>query len=109
MRNPQEYFYVRDHKAFKGAQGEDDTLEVELDDCIFYGKNAWHDAAIMLGFRFDKPSGWKGRKRDDKSVYYTNNTKFGVKYMCKLCGKKQLGIGGYNHWPWCHANRKQGE
>lgn len=42
--------------------------------------------------------------------FWCLDTKYGVKYMCKTCGKKQLGInfsGEHMHWKECpHYNWK---
>ena len=100
-----EKIFVQDHPGFVESIGEKDSLQVHLKDKAFLGHYAWHDAARHLDFRFDKPSGWKGKKRDD-STYYTKSTKYGVKYKCKWCGKESLGIGAYNHWRWCHSNKR---
>lgn len=40
--------------------------------------------------REPKPSGWKGTK---ESTWYTKDSAYGVRYMCPVCGKKNLGIG----------------
>lgn len=54
-----------------------------------------------------KPSGWQpnigGR-------FYTKNTRFGVKYMCKQCGAESLGTRGSDipyHNPGCAAKQEE--
>jgi hypothetical protein len=37
----------------------------------------------------NKPIGWKGKKTDQ---WWTNDSAFGVRYMCSDCGRKTLGI-----------------
>jgi hypothetical protein len=48
-----------------------------------------------------KPSGWK----DGGGSFWIKSSKYGQKYMCKLCGREALGYsGGDNarmHWPSC--------
>ena len=46
-----------------------------------------------------KPSGWK-----DGGRYWTNDkSKYGVRYICKVCGRECLGVGSVerNHRPTC--------
>jgi len=66
---------------------------------------------------FKKPARWMHK---GNSIYYTCNTKHGVKYMCSHCGMKNLGFGSiinhetgvitdHNHRKDCpfHAANKQ--
>ena len=58
---------------------------------------------------WDKPSSkWQGRKHDG-TTFYTTPSKHGLRYMCKYCGKRTVGIGTTdtgelttsNHYPRC--------
>ena len=52
--------------------------------------------------RVRKPSSaWKGRMKDDTKLFYTKPSVHGQNYMCKVCGKRNLGIGRHNHWKTC--------
>lgn len=114
MSSIQEIF-VKHRPEFIQFFGKDNDLVVVIipnnssTSIEFTGKHAWHDAALNLGFRFDKPhSNWKGKKRDDK-IFYTISTQYGVKYKCKFCGKENLGLGSYNHWKYCIHHHERGK
>jgi hypothetical protein len=48
--------------------------------------------------RFSPPPGWKN---DPENLFYTQETRLGVRYKCKACHKDTLKLGRHNHWPWC--------
>lgn len=47
-------------------------------------------------------SGWT----DNGGLYLTKGSKHGLRYICKCCGKENLGVGAYNHWAWCPYDRR---
>ena len=58
----------------------------------------------MAVSKVKKPSGWKDKGGFGGDKYYTKDTKYGVKYMCKFCGKSNVGIdfsGRHMHWKSC--------
>jgi hypothetical protein len=46
---------------------------------------------------YRKPSGWA----DNGGLYLTKDSKYGVKYWCKVCGRECLGLGLRNHKSTC--------
>lgn len=75
--------YAKSHtEALKVAQEDFPSLKVEV-------------------HRFYPPGGaWK----DTSRLYWTKESKYGLKYKCKACDKENLGMGEgrYNHWPFCN-------
>jgi hypothetical protein len=53
---------------------------------------------------FKRPPGWKDNLNPE-SCFWIKSTKYGQRYLCKFCGRDNLGIGGAsrNHRPDCPA------
>lgn len=49
--------------------------------------------------QFKLQSGWKDF--NPKSLYFTKDSTYGMRYLCKACGRETLGLGSYNHCDWC--------
>lgn len=56
----------------------------------------------LVAIQYKVPSGWK----ESGGLFYTKNSKYGVNYMCKACGRKTLGIGLSNHYSTCTYKRE---
>lgn len=55
--------------------------------------------------QFKLKSGW--RDENPKSLFFTKDSVYGVRYLCKACSKDALGMGAFNHWPKCPYSRER--
>ena len=110
-------FISSDGYTLKQKQKEDDVSDFYwTDGDLVFGHDDFNWPVDDAGNRLEgilqfhpKPSGWKDNQGFGTGRFWTKGTKFGVKYECKTCGKRNLGLGSYNHWKTCPHHRDNQE